>query len=72
MKSLWDFPSRAAALEALGLDGFVAAAIRQERPPRSKPSTVLLQEKKNGEPCPAGERPGWTSLVDREPEMAVA
>ena len=31
MKSVWDFPSRAAAIEELGVEGFVAAVVREHQ-----------------------------------------
>jgi len=31
MKSVWDFPSRAAAIEKLGVEGFVAAVVREHQ-----------------------------------------
>ena len=45
MKPLWDFPSRAAAIEELGVEGLVAAAVREQWSRLSKqPSAVPLDK----------------------------
>ena len=56
MKSLWDFPSRTAAIEELGVEGFVAAAIRGPRCPERSPSSADSR---------AGEHPFARSHSDR-------
>lgn len=70
MKSLWGFPSRAAAIEALGLEGFVAAVMRLQKVPLSTDSSVLRLDK-NKEP-PLDRKHPDCALLDREPDVAVA
>ena len=40
MKSVWDFPSRAAAIEELGVEGFIAAVVREHRSRSGKQPAV--------------------------------
>lgn len=69
MKSLWDFPSRTAAVEALGVEGFVAAAIREQGSLRGMSSFTLPQDEKRRPPlAERAERPS----VDRGPAVAFA
>lgn len=45
MKSVWDFPSRAAAIEELGVEGFVAAVVREHRSRSGKQPSAVPSDK---------------------------
>ena len=45
MKSVWDFPSRAAAIEELGVAGFIAAVVREHRSRSGKQPSAVPSDK---------------------------
>ena len=55
MKSVWDFPSRAAAIEELGVEGFVAAVVREHQSRSGKQPSAVPSDK-TGKHSPAGPR----------------
>jgi len=63
MKSLWDFPSRTAAIEELGVEGFVAAAIGGRRPETGPLSPARPRE---------GEHLSVRENLDRSPKCRSA